>query len=224
MAGYNINDIVRDVRICLDENDVQNAFMQLEENTLMLDDIIKSKVGEAIDGVVISAPVELLGDGDVMPIDNVEWENGAGDEDELKMCRVKKPADYLRLVGAKMPDWDHAVSEVIAENSEEYKMQKSRFVGMRGNPQRPVVADVLSGAGRYLELYTSKARSIDYIRYIKRLSTAELGDNIMLPAALYKVVIYQVAGLTCITLNETERAQTLFGIAEGLLDSSKKEE
>lgn len=223
MAGYNIDDIVRDVRICLDENDVQNALLADDVQTLMLDDIIKSKVGEAIDGVVVNAPVDLLGAGEAMEITDIEWSGeGNVNDSELRMCRVKKPADMLRLVGAKMPDWDYSVSELTPENTDTYKMQKSKFAGMRGNPQSPIVADVLGGDGRYLELYSSRKRTIEYIRYIKRVSMQDLSADIAIPTALYRVIVYQIAGLTCVALREAEHAQTLFGIADGLLASTKE--
>lgn len=225
-VSYNVDQLVRDVRICLDENDVQNSILADDSNTLQLDDIIKSKIGDAIDGIMTTAPLELVGDGEDMPVSDIKWEGGnSADDGELRMCKVAKPEDYLRLVGAKMADWDYAVSETIPMNSDEYKQQKSRFAGLRGNPQRPVVAEVVSKDGNYLELYTSKSREVDFIKYIQRQSGKSDGAGVKLPSsALYRVLVYQIAGLTCITLKDSEHAQTLFGIAEGLLAASEKTE
>ena len=226
MAEYNVDQLVRDVRICLDENDVQNSILADDSNTLQLDDIIKSKIGDAIDGIMTTAPLELLGDGEDMSVDGIKWEaDNSANDGELRMCKVKKPNDYLRLVGAKMPDWDYAVADTIAMNSDEYKQQKSRFAGLRGNPQRPVVAEVVGKDGNYLELYTSRSREVDFIKYVARQSGKSDGAGVKLPSsALYRVLVYQIAGLTCITLKDSEHAQTLFGIAEGLLAASVKTE
>ena len=226
MAEYNVSDIVRDVRICLDENDVQNSILADDSNTLQLDDIIKSKIGDAIDGIMTTAPLELVGDGVDVEVNDIKWEgDNSADDGELRMCKVAKPEDYLRLVGVKMPDWDYAVSETIPMNSDEYKQQKSRFAGLRGNPQRPVVAEVVGKDGNYLELYTSKSREVDFIKYIPRQSGKSDSAGVKLSSsALYRVLVYQIAGLTCITLKDSEHAQTLFGVAEGLLAASVKTE
>lgn len=222
---YNISQLVKDVRVCLDENDVQNILLASEANTLQLDDIIKSKIGEAIDGVLTSAPLELLGIGVEATGDGiaVEWEDGnIADDGELRMCSIARPEDYLRLVGAKMPDWDYVVVEPISMYSDEYKMQKSRYSGIKGNPQRPIVAEVVRGSGCYIELYTSRSREIEFVRYIPRTSVQESSVSVDIPhASLYRVIVYQIAGLVCVTLHEAEHAQTLFGIAEGLLASGE---
>ena len=228
MAGvsYSMEQVVRDVRICLDENDVQNSILADDSNTLQLDDIIKSKIGDAIDGIMATAPMELLGAGEDMPVTDIKWEgDNSADDGELRMCAVAKPDDYLRLVGAKMPDWDYAIADTIAMNSDEYKLQKSRYAGLRGNPQRPVVAEVVSKDGNYLELYSSRSREVDFIKYIPRQADKSDSAGVELyTSALYRALVYQIAGLTCVTMKDSEHAQTLFGIAEGLLAASVENE
>ena len=193
---YEILQLVKDVRVCLDENDVQNELLAKDSSTLQLDDIIRSKIEDAVNGVLMSAPLEMLGSGVAVAFETIEWDNGnAADDGELRMCRIPRPQDYLRLLCAKMPDWDYAVVDTISMHSDEYKMQKSRYSGMRGNPQRPIVADVVGKEGNYLELYTSAVRDIDFVRYLPLIALSSASEVVSLPhSLLYKVVVYQIAG------------------------------
>ena len=217
MVTINVSDALKDVRVCLDENDVQSTLEALmTENTLMLDDIIKSKIGDAVNAVSMSAPVELLGNGKEFA-DHYYVEGDEVEGAELKALSIVKPADYLRLIRAKMPDWDYEVSDTISVKSAEYRQQKSRFAGLRGNPQRPVVADT----GTSIELFTSyydKVQTLDYVPRVDAVTdTFEISSK-----ALSRAIVYQIAGLTCATLKEADHAQTLFALAEGVLSVSNE--
>ena len=61
---YQIQDIERDVRIALDENDVNTQLVQMGDvDTLALNDIIRSKIVEAVRRVELAAPAHLLEEG-----------------------------------------------------------------------------------------------------------------------------------------------------------------
>lgn len=214
-----IDDIVKDVRVCLDENDVQAALISNDSYTLQLDDIIRSKITDALDGILIAAPMELLGSGIDIPQDGtLTW---AGVEDGSYVGKLACPKDFLKLIAIKCSDWDYEVREMISCTDDVYKMQKSRYAGVRGNPHRPIVADAMSANGRVLELYCSGTQSIEYAKYIGNYTTSTTEDHVSLPHdSLYRVLIYQIAGLVCVTLRDSEHAQTLFGLAEGLLHSA----
>lgn len=206
---YDIGDLCEAVRVILDENDVATGILATDTNTLQLDEIIKSKVVEATNGILSQCPLEWCGEGEEMNFNSIINQVS----DELGVVSVLKDSLYLRLLGAKMPDWDYPVTKTISFYSDEYKQQKSRYAGMRGNPQRPIVADVYNS----LEFYTTRHTKPEYVRYLKRM----VGDveSVTLPHELLRRVLeYQVAGLTCVTLKDSEHAQTLFAIAQGLMD------
>lgn len=218
---YKITDIVSDVRVCLDENDAQSTLLETAEYTLSLDAIIESKIVDALEGILLNAPLDRLGNGESPDAEESEeeWSNES-DDGTLAWCRVERPSDYLRLLSVCCEDWDYPVTETITEQDDVYKQQQSRIAALRGNPQRPVVAEVKRGNRNKFEVYSSTTRAVT-IRYIKRAEsyidksarTVELVDS-----ALYRPLVYQVAGLTCIALKDAEHAQTLFGLAQGMLD------
>lgn len=58
---YNIHDVMRDVRICLDQNMTSEQLLQDDDvDTLALDDIVRSKILEAVVRVHSNAPTYLL--------------------------------------------------------------------------------------------------------------------------------------------------------------------
>lgn len=211
MVTINVSDVLKDVRVCMDENDVQIA--NYDSETLMLDDIIKSKIGDAVNAVSMAAPVEMFGNGKEFSND-IYAEVDEVEVDELKALSVVKPSDYLRLIRAKMPDWDYEVNDTISVKSAEYRQQKSRFAGLRGNPQRPVVADT----GISIELFTSRYNKVQTLEYVPRVDKADTTIEIA-SKALYRAIVYQIAGMACATLKETEHAQTLFALAEGVIST-----
>lgn len=219
-----ISQIISDVRVILDENDVQNALLADAEYTLELDEIIASKIEDAMDAILLNAPLELLGAGEAFTPADVQWYAGGttveAQEGELAWCRFLRPANYMRLVKAMCSDWHKAVKATVSEDDDEYAQQRSMYAGLRGCPERPVVADVESMQGRVIEMYCSRTREVAF-NYIKNASAYRVsGSNITLPdARLYRPICYQIAGLTLITLKDSEHAQTLFAMAQGLLDS-----
>lgn len=226
MAIIKINDLISDVRIALDENDVQNTLLAGAEYTLQLDDIIRSKIVDALDVILQNAPLELLGggrsltDGEKNAITWSSFAGGVAQDGEMAWCRFSRPADYMRLVIAKCRDWVAGVRQTIGEDSDAYAMQKSEFAGVRGNPARPIVADVEGAEGRVIEMYSSRSRDVLF-KYVKTASSMiESESRISLPdERLYRILVYQVAGLTLITLREDNHAQTMFALAQGMLDS-----
>ena len=58
---YQLDKIMRDVRICIDQNMESEALVESGDiDTLALDEIIKSKILEAIQRVHVEAPNYLL--------------------------------------------------------------------------------------------------------------------------------------------------------------------
>ncbi|MCM1452419.1 MAG: hypothetical protein NC102_09170 [Clostridium sp.] len=72
--------------------------------------------------------------------------------------KISLPEDYMRLCVFRMDDWEQPVTNTIEPHSEAYRMQYSRYAGLRGNPQRPACAVMCDAAGVTLEFYGSKSR------------------------------------------------------------------
>lgn len=202
---------MQDVRICLDQNMESDALIESGDiDTLALDEIIKSKILEAIQRVHRDAPNYLLEGGHNFG-DAVYWR-------ELESGWVLLPKDFLRLVVFEMDDWEQAVYQAISTDDPEYEKQHSRFKGIRGTAQRPVCVIAIRPEGRVLEFYSCKSTDAQVSRamYIPYPSIDDDG-GVDVCERCYNAVVYTAAGLTLITCGEVERGNNVSELAQTFL-------
>jgi len=208
---YQIDKIMQDVRICIDQNMTSDALVESGDiDTLSLDEIIKSKILEAILRVHRDAPNYLLEGGHNFG-DAVYWR-------ELESGWVILPQDFLRLVVFEMDDWEQAVYQAISTDDPEYEKQRSRFKGIRGTAQRPVCAIAIRPEGRVLEFYSCKSKNAQvsramYIPYPK----IDEDNGVDICERCYNAVVYTAAGLTLLTCGETEKGNSVSELAQTFL-------
>jgi len=208
---FQIDKIMQDVRICLDQNMESDALIESGDiDTLALDEIIKSKILEAIQRVHRDAPNYLLEGGHNFG-DAVYWR-------ELESGWVLLPKDFLRLVVFEMDDWEQAVYQAISTDDPEYEKQRSRFKGIRGTAQRPVCAIAIRPEGRVLEFYSCKSKNAQvsraiYIPYPK----IDKDGGVDISERCYNAVIYTAAGLTLLTCGEVEKGNAVSELAQTFL-------
>ena len=208
---FQIDKIMQDVRICIDENMQSDALIESGDiDTLGLDEIIKSKILEAIQRVHSDAPNYLLEGGHNFG-DAVYWR-------ELESGWVLLPKDFLRLVVFEMDDWEQAVYQAISTDDPEYEKQHSRFKGIRGTAQRPVCAIGIRPEGKVLEFYSCKSKNAQVSRaiYMPYPKIDEDG-GVDISERCYNAVIYTAAGLTLLTCGETEKGNSVSELAQTFL-------
>lgn len=211
---YKLEDIVRDVRVCMDENPSSSTLSALGDvDTLSTDEIIRSKILEAVRRVHLSAPAHLLECGHNFG-DAIYW-------GEMESGWVLLPGDFMRLVVFEMDDWDRAVYHAIGTDDPEYAKQRSRIKGVRGTAERPVCAIAVRPEGKVLEFYSCKSRSAHVSRgvYIPYPMVDEYG-GVDMSERCYMPIIYTAAGLTLLTIGEVENGKSLSELAESLLKQS----
>ena len=208
---FQIDKIMQDVRICLDQNMASDVLIESGDiDTLALDEIIKSKILEAVQRVHRDAPNYLLEGGHYFG-DSVYWR-------ELESGWVLLPDDFLRLVVFEMDDWEQAVYQAISTDDPEYEKQRSRFKGIRGTAHRPVCAIGIRPEGRVLEFYSCKSTEAKVSRaiYIPYPKIDEYG-GVDISERCYNAVIYTAAGLTLLTCGETEKGNSVSELAQTFL-------
>ena len=208
---FQIDKIMQDVRICLDQNMESDALIESGDiDTLALDEIIKSKILEAIQRVHRDAPNYLLEGGHNFG-DAVYWR-------ELESGWVLLPKDFLRLVVFEMDDWQQAVYQAISTDDPEYEKQHSHFKGIRGTAQRPVCAIGIRPEGRVLEFYSCKSTDAKVSRAIY-IPYPKIDDDggVDISERCYNAVIYTAAGLTLLTCGETEKGNSVSELAQTFL-------
>lgn len=208
---FNIDKIVEDVRICIDQNMQSDALVESGDiDTLALDEIIKSKILEAIQRVHLEAPNYLLESGHNFG-DAVYWR-------EMESGWVLLPSDFMRLVVFEMDDWERAVYTAISVDDPDYEKQRSRIKGIRGTAQKPVCVLALRPEGKVLEFYSCKSTDAQVSRAIY-IPYPVIDDDggVDVSERCYNAVVYTAAGLTLMTCGEANQATALSDLAKTFL-------
>lgn len=208
---YNIHDVMRDVRVCLDQNMVNEQLLLTDDvDTLTLDDIVRSKIPEAVVRVHCSAPTYLLEEGHNFG-DTVFW----GD---LESGWVLLPQDFMRLIVFEMSDWERAVFTAISTGDPEYELQRQRVKALRGTAQKPVCVITTRPEGKALEFYSCKSEKA-YISRAQYLPYPHIDEyeGIDICERCYTAVVYAAASLVLLTLGETEKSSALSEISNSAL-------
>lgn len=209
---YKVTDLARDVRVVLDMNSLSTPLADFgDTDTLLVDEIIRSKLVDGVRMACLEAPVYMLGPGHTF-VDTIGWHNKIG----VGSGRVLLPTDFLRLITFKMSDWERAVTTPIGEDDEEYAMQHSKYGGVKGNPEDPVVAIVQYADGLCLEFFSCKAGEsvkVSRARYLKdpSISTPEDGgeEGVDIPEMLHRSAVYYIAALVAEALGNNDLAAAL---------------
>lgn len=221
---YEVDKIVGDVRVCLDENRTSSSFVNdSSAETLLLNDIIESKIKEAIDFVHVNAPYyKLTGDTKTLfresggrSVISVVW---FGVDANDACGAVKIPDDFLRLVVFEMSDWERPVYTAIGVDDPEYAKQRGKIKGVRGNPERPVCALTSMSGSKTLEFYSCRNRQAT-VRQATYIPYAEISDSrkVFISKRCYSSMVYVCAGLTLSTYGDKEKSNDLFNTAKTLL-------
>lgn len=212
MKVYQIDDIIKDVRIALDQNMESDALKEIGDvDTLALNEIISSKIIEAVKFIHSSAPAYLLDGGNNFG-DAVYWKQN-------DTCGwVLLPEDFMRFVIFEMDDWSRPVFTAISTDDTEYALQASRFKGIRGTAQRPVCFISIRPEGRVLEFYSCKSTSAQVSRAVY-IPYPEIDDDggIEICSRCYKSVVYTVSSLVLTTFGNEAKSNALSELAKSLL-------
>lgn len=202
--------MARDVRVAVDMNhDSRPLLVEGDIDTLSFNDIIYAKLTDAVRMVEMEAPLHLLEQGHQFG-DAVTWgEDGKG--------WILLPNDFMRLVVFKMSDWHYAVSEAISDDDPIYVRQFSKWKGICGNPERPVVALVNRAEGNVLEFFSCRddTATVDQAVYIP-LPRIDPDGGIDVSEKCYKAAVYRAGALALSSIGN-QLATTMIELSKSLL-------
>lgn len=212
---FQTDRIKQDVRSMMDENRVTTSLLSAsDEDTLMLDDLIESKILEGVERIHSAAPYRLLQQGHNFSgaATNVYWGN-------QESGWVLLPRDYMRLVVFEMSDWARPVYTPISTADPQYRLQRSRLKALRGTAQKPVCAEVVRPEGKALEFYscvTNKATITKavYMPY----PTIDSNGGVDISEHCYPAVVQTIAGLVLTSCGESDKAKLFFDMANTFLE------
>lgn len=222
---YNVSDLVSDIRVLLDLNEVDTQLVAAGDgDTLSIDALIESKLVEAARAIMSIAPVHLLPTTS-MASATITWETGRTSNIGGS---IPLPAAFMRLVAFKMSDWERPVHQAIGVASPIYEQQHSRYGGIRGNKERPVVAIVPSNGALNLEFYSCATTSATietalYCAY-PYIDNSGTTATITLPSKLLPEIEQYAGGLVCRSLGDEQKAAALLQLGGGRAAASETEE
>lgn len=211
--------LIEQVKVALDENKSSQPLADIADiDTLTLDEIIRSKLEDAARLVEESAANYLLEGEPIGTQSQIVWENRSS----YVGGSIVLPADFLRLVSWKMDDWERAVTEAISEEDPLYDLQSSRYGGVRGNPQKPVVAIVHRSGGLTLEFYSCHDTTAVPVKalMVKRprifVDGASQTEKLNICEKLVRAVVYRAASMTAATVGDGNLAAVLLSTSNEL--------
>ena len=214
MQTVPLSDIIREVKIILDEN-ITESFIEGDPDQLQLKDHIEARILDAVRNIHEAAGSEMLDDGLPIPTsgESILQVNPDG------TGYVRLPDDFMRLVIFKMTKWKRPVVEAISDTDPRYFLQKSRFLGIRGGIDKPVCAITTGEASKILEFYSlppsETDQSVEKARYLP-LPVIE-SESILMCRKLVRPIYYQCAGLVALSLKD-QSSSNLFEIAKSYLE------
>lgn len=219
---YSIANLKREIRIALDQNMNSTPLLILGDiDTLSMDDIIESKIEDAARVVTRDAARHLL-DGGVSFGESVAWYVREG----YGSGYILLPNDFLRLVSFQMSDWSYPVTVAISEDDPMYPLQHSRFGGVRGNPQKPVVAlsqqpitvDGEKKAGLVLEFFSCASGEGTFVKRATYIPIPKISEGeITIGEKLKPAVIYYAAYLVALSIGEGDLAVAMLNTSKELM-------
>ena len=207
-----ISDIIKSVKIAIDENDSAgiNSILVADPDQLQLDELIRSKIVDAVRYIHQVAPSHR--------IDGVTASATATISQSGKVT-IPLPADFMRIVIFKMTGWTRPITDPISDTSPLYAMQHSKYTGIKGGSEKPVAAITSVAGQKVLEGFSSPTGdSIEKLVYlpVPKIEGTSPNETISICNQLLTPVIYQCAGLVAMTYKD-ELAKSLFEIAQSYL-------
>lgn len=212
---HDIEKLKEHVRAALDEDKADRGIIE-GMGSLSIDEIIESKIIDGALYVEQNCPVDMLEAGHNFGGDIV-WESVEGHGSGY----IVLPSEFMRLISFKMSDWVRGVTVAIDDTHPKYALQGSRFGGIRGCPQNPVVAIIQNNMGKVLEFYSCSGGSgvrVSSSSYRPYPSISE--GRIEFSERNYRAVVYAIASFVRSTYGEYQQSQILMDRCNNLIGKS----
>lgn len=204
--------MIKDVRVVIDMNRGDALLLKDEDSdTLSLDELIRSKLTDAVRLIEMEAPQRMLESGHDFGDSVFLYDDGRG--------YAILPHDFMRLICFRMSDWVRGVHEALSESDPAYSLLSSRFKGVSGSPEKPLVAIVRRAEGKVLEFSSSEdgTATVAQATYLPYPRIDE-DDKIDMAEECYSAAVYRAAALTLASLGDQQSA-TILEMSRSLLNS-----
>lgn len=211
----NVSNFVRDVRVAMDRNAESDKLEALsDDDTLRLDELIASKLDDAVRDVYLRAPVSAF----AAPYSFSDYPLEINSE---KSGHIELPDDFLRFVSFQLESWPMPVYELTPLGSKTLSVQSNQWAGLRGTPEHPVVTVSPSKGGRVLRFWSalSEGEGVTEALYMPKPDTG-VAAEMEVDKGCYRAAVYMAGALTASALGQTAQANALTVAAGELLGLS----
>ena len=198
-----VSEITAKVRAIMNEAGEDDNLHLISDDTIKLNEYIESVLSEAVNLVLLSAPMQYINVfSATAPVSN---QDGIG--------IIILPADFLRLASIKFIEWKRGVNIVYPVGSEFYKIQRNPVT--RSGINKPACAFAHNKLNPVIECYPSG--TMEYFYYVKSaLTTANKGVELF-KDTLTPSVCYMCASLVYYIFENSNTGDRMKAIATELI-------
>lgn len=218
-----VQDIYKRVRWCFDEEAMNaSSIADVSSDNILMNNIIKDKIGDALRWICLYAPAEQLSggsnvtdedDGDGKTIHIVVDDSGSVPESG----GIPLGENFIRLIRIRCTDWHRAVmgNSLLSEDSDEY-LQLSDEHGAMATYDRPQ-AVLIESAKKKVEVWPHRdGDTYELTKLVMPMSedfsSITETSKVDIPPLLESSFIYYLAFLT-LSAYEDSRSQRMLDIA-----------
>ena len=205
-------DIVEKVRSIMNEIGEEEKTFLLDEDTIKIDEYIKSCISDALLLLIQNSPLESVNPQTAESIQPTKNADGSG--------FIMLPDDFVSLICFKMKGWKRSVSVTYPLSSEIYKHQTNEYT--RGGINKPVcVLSVNANGKKILEYYSvqeGKEHEIEIFVYEGRYTSGE-SLNIEKNSRLFSALCYMCASLVYSIFENPNTSKEMQNIALSMISN-----
>ena len=210
-----LQDIYQQVRLCFDEEAANDAaFLSASAgDCASMNNIIKSKIGDALRWICLYAPAEQLSGGASSTDGNISIiEDVAGDHVPAS-GRIPLGENFIRLVRVRCSNWHRAVmgDSLLREDSDEYLQLYDEY-GATATNDRPQAA-IIEKKVKEVEVwphYTTASYELTKLVMPSQSSLADIdASGLDVPQLLQSSFLYYLAFLVLSAYEDTRSARML---------------
>lgn len=218
-----VKEIINAVRWCIDEEAGNlSDLSDLTNDMPLMDNIIRSKIGDAIRWISVNGNPALLGGSDenlptgiLVDVDSPSQSDitDISDGQNVIGIIIKMPSDFIKLAWIRCDEWHRSIMNPILDDSEEYLQLRDNY-GAKATADRPQ-AVLVNRNQKAIEAYPKGTVRYTYVADIDYEYEESQGDEhtIPIPQKAKTSLVYYIAFLVLCAYGDA-RADTMLNIAK----------
>ena len=206
-----VEDIIKQVRWCIDEESNNTSAITDEKDDLYIDNIIKSKINDALHWIAITAASSSVFAGS-MSISTESSKISVEDYDTTRnigIIKMDENTEIISISRVRGKEWFKAVIPVEDTDNEAYMMFDESAMGTADRPQAAIMRE--NPIQILLQPKPTKA-VVSFVGVPKNVDASKESTDVAIPDKLQNAFIYYLAFLLLSAYNDN-KATHMYTIA-----------